>query len=156
MLDATELIKDLQQMRDEGHLSDALLRQAVKRIAKADPRFDWVGVYLLNDGGDELWLHNYVGSPTEHANIPVGTGVCGMAVAEKANLIVDDVSKVENYLACDPDVQSEMVVLIRAGDEIFGQIDLDSSDEAAFNEEDEEAISAVADKLAEQIAAERR
>ncbi|MEK9499799.1 GAF domain-containing protein [Gaopeijia maritima] len=156
MLDATELIKDLQQMRDEGHLSDALLRQAVKRIAKADPRFDWVGVYLLNDGGDELWLHNYVGSPTEHAKIPVGTGVCGMAVAEKANLIVDDVSKVENYLACDPDVQSEMVVLIRAGDEIFGQIDLDSSDEAAFNEEDEEAISAVADKLAEQIAAERR
>lgn len=156
MLDATELIKDLQQMRDEGHLSDALLRQAVRRIAKSDPRFDWVGVYLLNDGGDELWLHNYVGSPTEHAKIPVGTGVCGTAVAEKANLIVDDVSKVENYLACDPDVQSEMVVLIRAGDEIFGQIDLDSSDEAAFTEDDEAAIAGVADKLAEQLAAERR
>lgn len=156
MLDATELIKDLQQMRDEGHLSDALLRQAVKRIAKSDPRFDWVGVYLLNDGGDELWLHNYVGSPTEHAKIPVGTGVCGTAVADKANVIIDDVSQVENYLACDPDVQSEMVVLIRAGDEIFGQIDLDSSDEAAFTEDDQSALSAVADKLAEQIAAERR
>lgn len=156
MLDANELIKDLQQMRDEGHLSDALLRQAVKRIAKADPRYDWVGVYLLNESDAELWLHNYVGAPTEHAKIPVGTGICGMAVAEKANLIVDDVSKVENYLACDPDVQSEMVVLIRAGDEIFGQIDLDSSDEAAFTEEDEVAISSVADKLAEQIAAERR
>lgn len=156
MLDATELIKDLQQMRDEGHLSDALLRQAVRRIAKSDPRFDWVGVYLLDDDGDELWLHNYVGSPTEHAKIPVGTGVCGTAVAEKANLIVDDVSQVENYLACDPDVRSEMVVLIRAGDEIFGQIDLDSSDEAAFTDEDEAAVAGVADKLAEQIAAERR
>lgn len=156
MLDATELIKDLQQMRDEGHLSDALLRQAVRRIHKADPRFDWVGVYLLNDGEDELWLHNYVGSPTEHAKIPVGTGVCGMAVAEKGNVIVSDVSQVENYLACDPDTRSEMVVLIRAGDEIFGQIDLDSSDEDAFTEEDEAAVAAVADKLAEQIAAERR
>lgn len=156
MLDATELIKDLQQMRDEGHLSDALLRQAVKRIAKADPRFDWVGVYLLNDSADELWLHNYVGSPTEHAKIPVGTGTCGTAVAEKTNLIVDDVSKAENYLACDPDTQSEMVVLIRAGDDIFGQIDLDSSDEAAFNKDDEAAVSIVAEKLAEQIAAERR
>lgn len=156
MLDATELIKDLQQMRDEGHLSDALLRQAVKRIAKSDPRFDWVGVYLLGESGEELWLHNYVGSPTEHAKIPVGTGVCGTAVVEKANLIVDDVSKVENYLACDPDVQSEMVVLIRAGDDIFGQIDLDSSDKAAFTEDDEAAIASVADKLAEQIAAERR
>ena len=156
MLDATELIKDLQQMRDEGHLSDALLRQAVRQIAKADPRFDWVGVYLLNEGGDELWLHNYVGTPTEHARIPVGTGVCGMAVAEKGNIIVSDVSQVENYLACDPDTRSEMVVLIRAGDEIYGQIDLDSSDEDAFTEDDEEAIAAVADKLAEQIAAERR
>ena len=156
MLDATELIKDLQQMRDEGHLSDALLRQAVRQIAKADPRFDWVGVYLLNEGGDELWLHNYVGTPTEHARIPVGTGVCGMAVAEKGNIIVSDVSQVENYLACEPDTRSEMVVLIRAGDEIYGQIDLDSSDEDAFTEDDEEAIAAVADKLAEQIAAERR
>lgn len=156
MLDANEVIKDLQQMRDEGHLSDALLRQAVKKIAKADPRYDWVGVYLLNDGGDELWLHNYVGSPTEHAKIPVGTGVCGMAVAEKKNVNVPDVTAIENYLACDPDTRSEMVVLIRAGDDIFGQIDIDSSDEAAFNEEDDQLISLVADKLAEQLAAERR
>ncbi len=156
MLDATEVIKDLQQMRDEGHLSDALLRQAVKKIAKADPRFDWVGVYLLNDGGDELWLHNYVGSPTEHAKIPVGTGVCGTAVAEMKNLNVPDVTAVENYLACNPDVRSELVVLIRAGDDIFGQIDIDSSDEAAFNDDDDQSISLVADKLAEQLAAERR
>jgi GAF domain-containing protein len=156
MLDANELIRDLQQMRDEGHLSDALMRQAVRRISKADPRFDWVGVYLLNDEGNELWLHNYVGSPTEHAKIPVGTGVCGMAVAEKGNIIVSDVSQVENYLACDPDVQSEMVVLIRAGDEIFGQIDIDSSDKDAFTDEDEAAVAVVAEKLAEQLAAERR
>ena len=156
MLDSTQLIKDLQGMRDEGHLSDALLRQAVKSISKSDPRFDWVGVYLLNEDEDELWLHNYVGTPTEHAKIPVGTGVCGTAVAEKQNLTVPDVSEVENYLACDPDVQSEMVVLIRAGDEIFGQIDLDSQEKDAFTEEDEAALQGVADKLAEQIAAERR
>ena len=156
MLDANELIMDLQQMRDEGHLSDALMRQAVRRISKADPRFDWVGVYLLNEEENELWLHNYVGAPTEHAKIPVGTGICGMAVAEKGNIIVADVSEVEHYLACDPDVQSEMVVLIRAGDEIFGQIDIDSSDKDAFNEEDEAAVAVVAEKLAEQLAAERR
>lgn len=156
MLDSTQLIKDLQGMRDDGHLSDALLRSAVKSIAKADPRFDWVGVYLLGDGGEELWLHNYVGSPTEHAKIPVGTGVCGTAVAEKANMNIPDVSEVENYIACDPDVQSELVVLIRAGDEIFGQIDVDSSEKGAFTDEDEAALQGVADKLAEQIAAERR
>lgn len=152
----TELIRDLQQMRDEGHLSDALLRHAVRRIEKSDSRFDWVGVYLFDAEKNDLWLHNYVGSATEHARIPVGTGVCGTAIAEKRNIKVDDVSKVENYLSCNPEVQSELVVLIRAGDDIFGQIDIDSSEKAAFTEEDEILLQGIADKLAEQIASERR
>lgn len=154
MVDAGQLIKDLQGMRDDGHLSDALLRKAVRALSE-DDRFDWVGVYLLGDE-DELWLHNYVGEPTEHAKIPVGTGVCGRAVQERTNLNIPDVSVEENYLACSPDVQSELVVLIRAGEDIFGQIDLDSEEKAAFTEEDEIALIGVADKLAEQIAAERR
>jgi L-methionine (R)-S-oxide reductase len=156
MLEAGKLVRDLQTMRDEGHLSDALLRYAIRTIASSGDRFNWVGAYLLNAEGTELWLHNYVGSPTEHAKIPVGTGICGRAVAEKTNLNVPDVSKEENYLACSPDVQSEMVVLIRAGDEIYGQIDIDSEDAAAFTEEDEIGLQGVADKLAEQLAAERR
>lgn len=153
MLDGGNLIKELQDMRDDGHLSDALLRKAVRAVSEEE-RFDWVGVYLLKD--DELWLHNYVGEPTEHAKIPVGTGICGRAVEERTNLNVPDVSKEENYLACSPDVQSELVILIRAGDDIFGQIDLDSETKAAFTEEDEIALIGVADKLAEQLAAERR
>ena len=156
MIEAGKLVKDLQTMRDEGHLSDALLRYAVRTIASSDDRFSWVGVYLLNGEGSELWLHNYIGSPTEHAKIPVGTGVCGRAVAEKQNLNIPDVSKEENYLSCNPDVQSEMVILIRAGDDIYGQIDLDSEDAKAFTEEDEMGLQGIADKLAEQLAAERR
>jgi len=140
-------------MRDDGHLSDALLRKAVRTVSE-DDRFDWVGVYLLRD--EELWLHNYIGEPTEHAKIPVGTGVCGRAVAERTNLNIPDVSKVEGYLACSPDVQSELVILIRAGEDIFGQIDLDSETKAAFTEEDEIALIGIADKLAEQLAAEKR
>lgn len=156
MLEAGKLVMDLQTMRDEGHLSDALLRYAVRTIASSDDRFSWVGVYLLNEEAQELWLHNYIGEPTEHAKVPVGTGVCGRAVAEQQNLNVPDVSKEEDYLACSPDVQSEMVVLIRAGDLIFGQIDLDSEEQAAFTEEDEMGLQGVADKLSEQLAAERR
>lgn len=156
MFDSTALIKEIQDMRDQGHLSDRLLRHAVKSIETSDDRFDWVGVYLLDAEKDELWLHNYVGESTEHARIPVGQGVCGTAVAEKANQNVADVTELENYLACSPDTRSEIVVLIRAGDEIFGQIDIDSDEPGAFSGEDEESLQVVADKLAEQIAAERR
>jgi putative methionine-R-sulfoxide reductase with GAF domain len=52
-------------------------------------------------------------------------------------------------------VKSEMVVLIRASDDIFGLIDIDSRTEAAFTEEDDAAVQLVADKLAEQLAQER-
>ena len=156
MFDAKELVRELQGMRDDGHLSDALLRRAVRKIAASDKRVSWAGIYLLNQEGNELWLHNYVGSPTEHAKIPVGTGVCGTAVAQKQNQNVPDVRKVENYLTCNPDVQSELVVLIRAGDVIFGEIDLDSEEPKAFKDDAENEVQAVADKLAEQLMAERR
>jgi len=156
MVDAGAVVKDIQEMRDEGHLSDALLRRAVKSVHKADPKCDWVGVYLLSEDGSELWLHNYMGSGTEHAKIPVGEGVCGTAVAEKKNQNIPDVSAIENYIVCDPHVKSELVVLIRAGDEIFGQLDVDSRAAAAFTDGDEEQVQLIADKLAEQIAHERR
>lgn len=156
MVEAGKLVKRLQEMREEGYLSDAILREAVKSLKASDDRYDWVGIYLLNPEENVLWLHNYLGPATQHAKIPVGQGVCGTAVLEKKNQNVADVTQVENYLACSPDTRSELVVLIRAGDEILGQIDIDSHQQGAFTEQDEEAIQAVADKLAEVLMAERR
>jgi len=66
------------------------------------------------------------------------------------------VTQVEKYIEDNPGVASEMVVLIRAGEEIFGLIDIDSMEPDAFTPEDEIALSSVADKLAEQFVAERR
>jgi L-methionine (R)-S-oxide reductase len=155
MLDAVTVVRDLQEMRDEGHLSDALLRKAVRSISTADDRYDWVGVYLVGEE-EELWLHNYVGEPTEHPKIPAGASVAGRAVASHRNLNVKDVTKEEDFLGSSPEVQSELIILIRAGDDIFGGIDIDSEEAAAFNEDDEIALISIADKLAEQLAAERR
>ena len=156
MLNTGELVQDLQGMRDDGFLSDALLRRAVKTIADSNERFHWVGAFLLRDGGDELWLHNYVGEPAQYAELAVGTGVAGSAVSQAENQNVGDVTTMEDYTPCGPDIRSELVVLIRAGDDIFGEIDLESEEDSAFTEEDEAAIQAVSDKLAEHIMSERR
>jgi GAF domain-containing protein len=156
MIDTGSMVKRIQEMRDEGYLSDAILRQMVKLIKASDTDYHFVGVYLLNADDNELWLHNYVGTPTDHAKIAVGQGVCGTAVAEKANQNVPDVSQVENYLACSPKTKSELVVLIRAGDEIFGQFDIDSRELNAFSNEDQEHLEMIADKLAEVFMAEKR
>jgi L-methionine (R)-S-oxide reductase len=156
MVDAGQMIKRIQEMRDEGYLSDAILRETVKKLKATDSDYNFVGVYLYNPDEQELWLHNYVGEPTEHAKIKTGEGVCGTAVAEKKNQNVGDVTKVENYLACSPRTKAELVVLIRAGDEIFGQIDVDAKINDAFPRADQEAVEMVADKLAEVFMAERR
>src|SRR5690606_18753610 len=81
MVDAGQMVKKIQEMRDEGYLSDAILRETVKQIKASSTDYNFVGVYLFNEADNELWLHNYMGESTEHAKIPVGKGVCGTAVA---------------------------------------------------------------------------
>ena len=88
MFDVNEVVGELQGLREEGYLSDALLRRAVRSIFSSEERFDWVGIYLLRSEENVLWLHNYLGDPTPHATIPVGEGICGMAVANNENINV--------------------------------------------------------------------
>ena len=154
-LDGPQTVQHLQRMREGGYLSDAIMREAVKQLKAADLRYNFVGVYMLNPEENVLWLHNYAGEPTEHARIPVGSGVCGTAVAEQQNQNVADVTKVGNYISCSPRTRSELVVLIRKGAEIFGQIDIDARELDAFSAEDQRAVEEVADKIAEAIVKER-
>tara|TARA_Y100000590_G_scaffold470466_1_gene665398 strand:- start:5986 stop:6468 length:483 start_codon:yes stop_codon:yes gene_type:complete len=151
MVKVNTLVNELQNLREEGFLSDALCRHAVRGISLFNDRFDWVGVYILNSEEKVLWLHNYVGKSTSHVRIPVGNGVCGTAVAQAENINVPDVSVLDNYLSCDPKVKSEMVILIQSEGTIFGQIDIDSRTAAAFTDDDNLAVQAVADELAEQF-----
>ena len=156
MVEAGALVKELQEMRDDGHLSDALLRYAVRAIEPSDERFSWVGVYRQNDGADEIWLHNYIGAGTDNAKVPFGAGVMGKAAADKENKNVGDLTTVEDAIVSAEDAMSEMVVLIRAGDDVFGLFNLESEESDAFTAEDEANVQLIADKLAEQIRAERR
>ncbi len=155
MLEPNDVLKELQDLRDEGFLSDTLLRRVVKTTAASDDRFDWVGVYLVNPEENVVWLHNYVGRPTTHSKIPIGEGICGTAVANGEDVNVPDVSAVEHYIECDRRTKSEMVVLIRGSDEIFGLVNIESRTEKAFTDEDSAAIQTLADKVAEQLAQER-
>ena len=155
MLEPNDVLKELQDLRDDGFLSDTLLRRVVKDTAASDDRFDWVGVYLVNPEENVVWLHNYVGRPTTHSKIPIGEGICGTAVANGEDVNVPDVSAVEHYIECDRRTKSEMVVLIRGDDEIFGLVNIESRTEKAFTDEDSAAVQTLADKVAEQLAQER-
>ena len=141
-----EIVNLLQKLVKQGQPREKLLREAVYLIHQSSPKFDWTGVYELQ--GQELVLGPFYGKATEHTRIPVGRGVCGTAVAEARNLNVPDVTKTENYLACSLETRSELVVLIRRGEKIYGQIDIDSHTPNAFGPNEESRVQAVADLLA--------
>ena len=130
--------------REEGR--EALLRLAAEKIRAAGAPYTSVYLYMLH--GSELVLEAYAGRETEHTRIPVGVGVCGTAVARGQDQNVPDVRAVENYLACNAWTRSELVVLIRRGSQILGQIDIDSDVPDPFTPEEEAAVKQVADALA--------
>lgn len=123
-----------------------LLRTAAEKIRAAGPPYTSVYMYMLQ--GDELVLEAYAGRDTDHTRIPVGKGVCGTAVATGQDQNVPDVRTVENYIACNTWTRSELVVLIRRGDRILGQIDVDSDEPDPFTAEEEAEVRRVADALA--------
>ena len=141
------LMFELDALAVGGASFESVLEAAVQGVHQIDPRFDWTGIYELYPD-DVLRLGPFVGSPTDHVFIGVGTGVCGTAVAEKRNLNIPDVRKISNYLACSTETRSELVILIRSGDRIHAQIDIDSHQVGAFDDAAVASVQRVADWLA--------
>lgn len=133
-----------------AHLHDVsrieLLQLACERVRSWGAPFTSVYAYMVHD--DELVLEAHSGRDTEHVRIPVGKGVCGTAVATGEDQNVPDVRTVGNYLACNLDTKSELVVLIRRGATILGQLDVDSDVAAGFGSAEHTAVKEVADALA--------
>ena len=141
------LMSKLETMRRDGADLDTILETAMAGLHVLDPRLHWTGIYELFPD-NVLHLGAFVGAPTDHVFIGVGTGVCGTAVAEKRNMNIPDVREISNYLACSTSTRSELVVLIRTGDTIHAQIDIDSHEVGAFDEGTVAGVQKVADRLA--------
>ncbi len=108
--------------------------------------YRWVGIYRL--GGEELVLAGWDGAePTEHTQIPLSRGICGRAVRENRTIIVDDVRSDPEYLACFLETRAEIVVPIREGASVLGEIDIDGSVVGAYDVSDQEFLEKLATRL---------
>jgi GAF domain-containing protein len=146
ILEGDKLVAALRGGFTRGLDRQQLLQFAADRIRAAGSPYTSVYLYMLH--GEELVLEAWSGRDTEHTRIPVGKGVCGTAVATGRDQNVGDVRAVENYLACNLFTRSELVVLIRRGQRILGQIDIDSDVVDPFTAAEEGEVRKVADALA--------
>ena len=145
-LDAKAIVRALRAAHLHDTQREGLLRMACEKIRAVGAPYTSVYAYMLH--GDDLVLEAYAGRDTDHTRIPAGKGVCGTAVATGQDQNVPDVGAIGNYLACNVYTKSELVVLIRRGATILGQLDIDSDVLAGFGDGEHATVKEVADALA--------
>ena len=104
-----------------------------------DRGVSWVGFYFDQPGEPDDRRMVLGPCRDRPACSPIGLhGACGRALLSREPLIVRDVGELgENYIACDPRDQSEIVIPIFHDDgTCFAVLDLDSFEIGAFDETD--------------------
>ena len=143
---AEQKIKTILLQKDASNV----LQQVVDFLQKHFKQYNWVGIYVVQN--DVLVLGQWSGKEaTEHVRIPIGRGVCGSAAQRGKTEIVDDVSKDNRYLSCFLSTRSEIVVPIKKGIKVVGEIDIDSDVFAAFDKNDAVFLEKIADMLRQHI-----
>jgi len=139
-----ELAKELTTLSKSAATVEDLMSIIVGRLQERLGHYDWVGFYMIEEGGvDEepvLVLGPYVGAVTQHKRIPLNRGICGAAASTGRTVIVDDVSQDPRYLACSIETKSEIVVPIVVKGEVVGELDIDSHTPAAFKPDDRQLV----------------
>ena len=113
--------------------------------------YNWTGFYFMNDEKQQLDIGPYVGAYTDHTVIPYGRGICGQVAVSGKTFEVPDVHAQDNYLACSLATKSEIVVPIYKGENLVGQIDIDSHELDPFTQEDHDLLEAVANFVAQRL-----
>ena len=99
----------------------------------------FTGFYLLDHAKNELILGPFQGN-VSCVRIALGKGVCGQSAAENRTLIVQDVTKHANYIACDSAARSEIVVPMVKDGTLVGVLDLDSHQVGDYDDIDQDYL----------------
>lgn len=143
------LIKDLENFDTISGIE--LQKSLVQWLDKEVPYYNWTGFYFMNDEKQQLEIGPYVGAYTDHTVIPYGRGICGQVAVSGKTFEVPDVHAQDNYLACSLATKSEIVVPIYNGENLVGQIDIDSHELDPFTQEDHDLLEAVANFVAQRL-----
>ncbi len=96
--------------------------------------FFWTGYYRIENG--EMTVFMYQG-PVACQILEKDKGVCWAAFNKKETVVVKDVHRFPGHIACDSRSNSEIVVPLKnQHGEVFGVLDVDSSEKSAFDEVD--------------------
>ena len=138
------LADELTNLANSADNAEHLMTMIVERLQELVPHYNWVGFYMLDEGGNGaepmLVLGPYVGAETPHKRIPLHQGICGAAVSSAQTVVVDDVNSDPRYLACSLETRSEIVAPVFVKGKVIGELDIDSHQPAAFTADDRQLV----------------
>lgn len=101
----------------------------------------WTGFYLLDDG--QLTVGPYQG-PVACQLLDQGKGVCWTALRQQQTIVVADVHKFPEHIACDSRSNSEIAIPFSNNKgQFIGVFDIDSKDYNAFDAIDKEWLEKI-------------
>ena len=143
-MDYQLLIAQVRALTENVPHKIANLANTSAAIWQAMEDINWAGFYIMEAG--KLVLGPFQGKPA-CIEIPVGKGVCGTAVAERATQLVEDVHAFPGHIACDSASNSEIVVPIFKDGAVWGVLDIDSPRVGRFTEADKAGLEQLAKLL---------
>jgi putative methionine-R-sulfoxide reductase with GAF domain len=108
----------------------------------------WLGFYTKPAGEDAMVLGPRRDKP---ACSPLGLhGICGQSYTAGRPIVVQDSAALNtgNYIACDPNDRSEVVIpLFDADGSVWGVLDVDSYDVGAFDQQDVVGLRRIVERV---------
>lgn len=136
-MDYSLLISQLDAVTDGVGNNISNLANAAALLYRGLEDVSWAGFYIAC--GDTLVLGPFQGK-IACTSIEKGRGVCGAAFESGETVVVPNVHEFEGHIACDAESNSEIVVPLFKGGEVFGVMDIDSTSLGRFGERDREGL----------------
>jgi L-methionine (R)-S-oxide reductase len=125
----------------------AALATVVCELHAAFDYLDFTGFYRVT--APELLVIGPYQGPHGCLRIPFSRGVCGAAARTRETQRVDRVADRADHIACSTTTRSELVVPVVSPEGlVLAVLDLDSDDEAAFTDVDQEELERLCAALA--------
>ena len=106
--------------------------------------FWWTGFYIVKE--NQLVLGPFQG-PVACTRIGFGKGVCGTSWERRESIVVPDVHQFPGHIACSSLSQSEIVVPMFRGEDVYAVLDIDSKELSTFDETDRVWLERIAGLL---------
>ncbi len=132
---------------------DELLSRIAGIVQRVVP-FDMFAILLVSEKRKDLRIRYALGHREEvvrNLSIPIGEGIVGAVVSERAAILAPDVRKDPRYLAVSDAVRTELCVPMISRNRIIGVIDVQSAKLGAFKEDELTMLRLIGGRVASAI-----